>query len=89
MNAAKVGPKKTQVALTKNTLPSRILNGKRPTPFAESANGTKEEEDQRMTGEQALVGRDWLYGGGSGGHVEAPLARRASLANPAAFYAHG
>jgi hypothetical protein len=40
MNAAKVGPKKTQTALTKITLPSGTPNGKKPTPFAESANGT-------------------------------------------------
>jgi hypothetical protein len=40
MDAAKVGPRKTQAAPVKNTLPSGILNGKRPTPFAESASGT-------------------------------------------------
>src|SRR5215208_1126224 len=40
MNAAKVGPRKTQTALTKITLPFGIPNGKRPTPFAESATGT-------------------------------------------------
>jgi hypothetical protein len=35
MNAAKVGPRKTQTALTKITLPFGTRNGKRPTPFAE------------------------------------------------------
>ena len=87
MNAAKVGPRKTQAALTKNTASfqntkwqeSNAIHGEREWYRNESCAGVghEEVEDQRMPSEQAPTGRSRPFGGVSGDHVEAP-----SLATP-------